>query len=168
MEKLQRVYKEQKEKIDRLDEMVKKLMNDSKRKKSDESSYNYVNFSENNITNEIKEYDEKQNISEKSSLNIFEDLFKTIEDDNSKEQIKKIDENIINKFSGFLMKNGKNNYNNNLIIPPHKLSEDELNILNEFMDELSYGELENISDFDCNCKFCGTCKLKLTLKNMMK
>ena len=98
IKKLKRVYKEQKEKIDRLDEMVKKLMNDSKRKKSDESSYNYVNISENNITNEIKEYGEKQNISEKSSLNIFEDLFKTIEDDNSKESTKFIYNIFINFF----------------------------------------------------------------------
>jgi len=130
-------------------------------------------------------------------LNIFDDLFKTINNDNQKtyygnhfielnkiiednkisnnsnknneeDQTKKLEENIINKFNRFLMKYGNNNYNKNLIIPPHKLTEDELNILNTFMDELSFEELENISILDCNCKFCGTCKLKLSLKKLMK
>ena len=132
----------------------------------------------------------KNKICEKISLNIFNDLFKTINNahsktyygnqfidnkisknsnnDNEEAQIKKLKENIITKYNRFLIKYGNNNSNKNLIIPPHKLTEDELNILNTFMDELSFEELENITVLGCNYKFCSTFKLKLSLEKLMK
>mgnify|MGYP003571429272 CR=1 FL=1 len=76
MEELKRVNKKQNERLDRLDEKLKSLMNENKIK-NDDSSCNYLNeqkikfkdnkslfsidISENNLTNEIKEYDNIKN-----------------------------------------------------------------------------------------------------------
>ena len=218
-EEFQKEIHKQNEKIDKLNELVQKLLDklekyesnfikkeDSKfNQKSDNEIFSSINFFENSLLDNIpqnndlfdlypkEDEQQKQDKNKENSFNIFEDLFKTVNnDDNLKansedefkilndifeidsnknsqeEQINGIDLEIINKFNTFLMKYKNNNYNKKLIVPPHKLNEEQINILNEFMDLLSYEELERIVEFDCKCKFCGTCKLKLSLKNLKK
>lgn len=76
-------------------------------------------------------------------------------------------EQIKNKFNDFMLNHPNSENFKDLIFPPHNnLTQMQLNVLNDFMDNLSNEELNAIISYECFCEFCGICRLKVTLSKI--
>ena len=198
IEVLKKLNKKQNEKIEELNNTVKNVMEEIKKLKNNNSTnkIDLINFNDEeqgeiridtNTNNEgfslinFLEKDQKKNEIENnanisSNEQLYKDVFNIfaeIEDKNKKlnerDKNNNIDEEMKNKFNNTLKKFPNSKCNESLIIPPHdKLNEEQSNILNTFLDNLTNAELERIILFGCHCNFCYLCKLKLSLTSNEK